>query len=520
MPCTRRHFPARAPRRPFTLAALWPVAVPVALTWVAMPAQAQERGLTVTPTFSVQQTVTDNVDLSATDKQSEAITTVSPGVSVTARSGRVQGALSYSLNALVHARQSEKNTLQNALRASLNAEAIERHAFIDAEASISQQTVSAFGTQSTPTGLVNSNSTEVASLSISPSLVGNIGGIADVEARLNWSTSSSADTDLGDATDVSGELSARGQQGLFGWGLTATRQINDFEAGRRTAQDAVTASVTYAFDPSLQLTLRAGWEAQDVIGTERATSNTWGYGVGWQPTPRTSINLQTDRRFFGRSHSLSFSHRMKRSVWNYSDSRSISSGGGAGAGLRPLTLFDLFYSICVRETGDLAGCEPSTRNLLLSQGLNPDQVVVGGFLASALALQRNQTASFALTGQRTTLTLSVFRSESRRVDEVANVDDDLSSANAVRQRGLTMAVSHRLTPNMAVTLSASRQKTLDAETATSVLPGNEQRTVNLILTNTLGRRTSTSLTLRHAVADGETNPYVESAVIGSVSFRF
>lgn len=518
MPCTRRQLPARAPRRDVALPAVWPVVLPVALTCLVLPAHAQSRGLTLTPTLSIQQTVTDNVDLSATDERSEAITMISPGVSMTARSGRVQGSLTYSLNALVHARQSEKNSLQNALRASLKAEAVERHAFVDAEASISQQTVSAFGTQATPTGLVNDNSTEVATVSVSPSLVGNIAGIADVEARLSWSSSSSADTDLGDATDVSGLVSARGQQGLFGWGLSANRQINDFEAGRRTAQDAVTASLTYAFDPALQLSLRAGWEAQDVLDAEQATSDTWGYGVGWQPTPRTSINLQIDRRFFGRAHSLSFSHRMKRSVWNYSDSRSISGGGGGG--LRPLTLFDLFYSICIRETGDLAGCEPSVRNQLLSQGLSPDQVVSGGFLTSALSLQRNRTASVALSWQRTTLTLSAFRSESRRVDEVASVDDDLSSADAVRQLGLTMAVSHRLTPTMALTLSASRLKTLDAENANDVLPGNEQRTVNLIWTNILGRRTTASLTLRHAVADGETNPYVESALIGSVSFRF
>nr|MCU0970182.1 hypothetical protein [Rubrivivax sp.] len=56
------------------------VGLAAALLFGAAAVQAQLSGWTLTPTFSASQEFTDNRNLSATDRQSDAITTLSAGL--------------------------------------------------------------------------------------------------------------------------------------------------------------------------------------------------------------------------------------------------------------------------------------------------------------------------------------------------------------------------------------------------------------------------------------------------------
>ena len=53
--------------------------------------QLVARGFYITPTLSANATLTDNVNLSATDKQSDLILGISPGIQIGGQSGRVRG---------------------------------------------------------------------------------------------------------------------------------------------------------------------------------------------------------------------------------------------------------------------------------------------------------------------------------------------------------------------------------------------------------------------------------------------
>lgn len=468
------------------------------------------------PTFTVQQTFTNNRDLTSANAHAESITQVSPGISISSRSGRVQGSLDYSLNALDYARASDRNTFQNSLNAGVRAEAVENHAYVDARASISQQTISAFGTQSAATGLVNDNRTEVSTLSISPSLRGNLAGAVDVAAQVTWSASSSASTTAGDTSNLNGSIGFSGRQGLFGWGLNASRQISDFSAGRRTADDQAGGSLTFSPDPELQLSLRGGWESSDLQTADSQSNKTWGWGVSWQPTDRTQIGLQTDHRFFGQSHGFTFQHRMARSIWTYADTRGISGDPRSQAANRPLSLYDLLFAQFASLEPDPIRRDQLVRSFLQANGLDGNAAVGGGFLNSAQTLQRSQNVSLAVTGVRTTITFAGFRTQTSRLDSVASVSDDLSQGAPVRQLGFSAGISHRLTETAALALAATQQKTLNA----GAQPGNEQRSYTLSLSDSLGRRTTGILSVRHTKFDSETNPYTESAVVGSLSLRF
>jgi uncharacterized protein (PEP-CTERM system associated) len=492
------------------------------------PVHAQEaagRNVRVNTQFSAQQTITDNVNLSATDKRSEAITTLSPGISVESRSGRVQGSLAYSPSALIHARDSSLNELQNNLSARLAAEVVEQHLFVDANASISQQTISAFGTQVGNTGLVNDNQTEVINLGVSANWRSRLGDLADATASLAWAGSRSADTSLGDGDTVDGGLGLSGTEGRFGWGLDALWQSSNFSDADRVTSNQVFGTLRFSPDPDLQLSLRGGVEGENLRTGTRETGDFWGWGASWQPGPRTSLSWQTDHRFFGRSHNFSVQHRFARSFVSYTDSRGTNDAGGLGdplnrnAGGRNQSRQPTNYDVALQQFAfitDPALRDQVARRFLREQGLDPNALAGGGFLRAGKTLDHTQTLAVGYTAVRTTFTVSAFRSESEPLDENTAVGGDLSNVGRVRQAGFSVGASHRLTPTASLALTGSQSRTLDEPGQA----GNEQRSVSLFLSETLGPRTNGSVGVRHTRSYGETDPYRESAIVGSVSIQF
>lgn len=483
--------------------------------WAQQPAGG--RGFAITPTFSISQLVTDNQRLASTGESSEAITQLSPGLRISSRSGRIQGNLDYSLNALIHARDSGANAVQHALSSTAVAELVENRVFVDGRATISQQSVSAFGVQSEPgSRLENENRSEVVSFGLSPSLRGSLAGQVDYEARLSYTGTRSGSTQAADSSSLSGLVRLSGGRGLFGWSADVSRQVADFDAGRRTEQDRIGAGITYRAAHDLRLSARLARETTDVLSTDRRNTTSWGWGVDWSPTSRTLAGLQSDRRYFGNAHSLTLQHRLARSIWRYTDSRNASSSTGvAGA---PVTQYDLFFAQFASLEPDPGRREQLVRSFLFSNGLDPNATVGGGFLTSALSLQRSQNLSVALTGQRQTVTLAAFRTTTRRLDSVSTVVDDLSRVDLLQQTGYSLNLSHRLTPTSSISLLASNQKT--SGRGGSNPAGNEQRSINLNWSGQIAARANLTVGARHVEFDSATSPYNESAVTATLALRF
>ena len=178
-----------------------------------MPADpAGGRNFSIVPSLSLSETLTDNSRLTSTDKQTDLVTQVTPGIRITSNGGRVKGFLDYSLTGLAYARSSSSNEFQSSLNSVVKVEAIENWAFVDATANISQQSVSAYGTRSTDSTLVNSNRTEVRTLTLSPYLTGKLASFADYDVRLtqNWTRNSA--TSEADNSSTLATLKSRRRQ--------------------------------------------------------------------------------------------------------------------------------------------------------------------------------------------------------------------------------------------------------------------------------------------------------------------
>jgi uncharacterized protein (PEP-CTERM system associated) len=150
----------------------------------------------------------------------------------------------------------------------------------------------------------------------------------------------------------------------------------------------------------------------------------------------------------------------------------------------------------------------------LSVGLDPTSNA--GFLNSQSSVDRTQAASVSFAAVRSTVTFGANYRESRRIAGVSYAVGDLSETDRVRETGWSVGLSHRLTPLSSLSLRTSQQKTLDS----GPLIGNELRESAVVYSATRGVRTTGVVELRHTEFDSPTNPYNETALIGSVSFRF
>ena len=493
----------------FRLAAM--AAGPVLLA--SMSALAQ--GVIVVPSFTITETATDNRELTATDKRSDLITQVSPGVSVTAKRGAVQGSLIYSLNGYAYAQDSNKNNVYHSLSSNGKLSLLDGRVGVDASANAGRQVISAFGTQSAGGAIGGTNQAQVASYSLSPYLTGRMLGDVSYQGRLSVAQSiSDAPGGSGDSRSLSGSVGLSSRTGPLGWGLDLSRVVSESELRPRSHNGRVTGSVQYFPDIELKLALRAGTEVDDLRSGRSERTTTWGTGLTWTPGPRTSVNLDLDHRFFGRSHTVAISHRMARTTWTLTDTRSLDTSGVSSRG--SLSNYDFLYQQFA-FIPDPTARENSVRQVLAGGNLDPSgRELAAGFLTSGPTVQRAQNASMTYQGLRATVTFLAFQTWSTSASRVGSAGGDLANGNTVHQRGMSVSLSHRLTTDASVVVTASQQKTAGSGT----LPGNDLRTVVATWSARLGPYTNVSLGVRHSVADSDINPYQESAVIGSIRMQF
>lgn len=484
------------------------------------PQEAQAgRRFAVVPTFAATATFTDNVRLTSTNRQADLITQLSPGIQLTSTSGPIRGFLGYALNGLVYAHESQSNEVQHALNAAATIEALENRAYIDVSGNISQQTVSAFGTQSSDNTSANPNRTAVATYSISPYLRGPIGDFANYEARLTYADLGNGNTSDADVatTEVLLRLSGTTSLRSLGWSIDGTRQSYDYAASNTVKSDRVRGLVSYGVTPDLRLSVIAGRESENFETAEKRSHNDTGWAIEWTPTERTRLSATRERRFFGNSHAVSFEHRTPRTVWRFTDSRDLTNGFDqfrrAGAG----TAYDLFFTQFASLEPDPLARAVLVNTFLQNNGISPNAVVLGGSLPSAALVQRRQDLSFALLGLRDTLTVIVSQSESERASRSVSVTDDFANGNLLRQRGITVTLAHRLTPLSSLDLTGWVQNTSGTVDARF----SKLRTIALSWSARVNPRTSVALTGRHSRFVGSSSDsYHESALVATLGLQF
>jgi uncharacterized protein (PEP-CTERM system associated) len=120
-----------------------------------------------------------------------------------------------------------------------------------------------------------------------------------------------------------------------------------------------------------------------------------------------------------------------------------------------------------------------------------------------------------LLGVRDTVTLIATQSESSRLDTVSTSFDDFTTASVVRQHGLSVNYSHRLTPEYSLGILVSQQITSGG----GALQDATLKFFNISLTGKVRKNATASLGVRRAVYSGSA-PYDENAVVVNFVVQF
>lgn len=480
-------------------------------------------GGAVSPRLGVSLGWTDNLKLAETGKDAALIATVSPGISIRSNSGSVRGTLDYTLYGIAYVKSSEGSQVQQSLSANGQAEIVPRTFYVDAQASIGQQSQSAFGLQSAPTldtqgtvsTAVNANRSEVGTLMVRPLLRGTLGGLASVDLSGTYSMTAVRGSSLG--ANRAAAHSVRISQlssGALAWFLSATTQEARAKKGPRNRSSVLSGGINYRPDPDWNFAVNAGHERSDYLGGGDLRGGfTGGVNATWTPTPRTRLNADWQRHVYGDSHGLAMEHRTVHAVMTLSDMRNVTLGNtGATGGLR--TVYDLYFLLYASIEPDPIKRDARVRADLLAQGLSPDAPLATGFLSNGPSELRNQALSFAMQGIRTSLTVTATRAVTSRLGDNTNVGD-LADHARIEQRSYSLTGAYRLSPVTSVSVIAARQQTVGDASK----PKAQLTTLSLNWNGRLASRIGLQLGARHSRFEGLT-AYTENAAYANLTQQF
>lgn len=470
------------------------------------------------PRVSVSGTYSTNVDLSSRNPTSDFLTEVSPGFRWSSDRGRIRGSIDYSLHQLLYAKRSDKNELQNALSANGTAELVDNWAFIDVNGSISQQSISAFGTPSIGNANINENKTEVSSFKYSPYVRGAFNDFANYEARYTANVTKNKSSIASDILANEGlfRLTSRELFNKLRWNVDLSKSVVDYDPGRKTTADVIRGSVQYPFGNQLVLTAIVGRESDNYITVEQSARNFAGGGLMWSPSLTTKFSANTENHSYGRTYNVNFEHRTPRTGWYFSDSKNISKTP-VGQGTASLgSVYDLLFFQFAAIEPDPVRRARMVSSFLSNNGIDPGAQIVGGYSTAGLNMQRNQSVSFALLGIRDTITFTAMRTQSQQLSDGTGVFGNFSNSQSINQNGFTVAYSHKIGPISVLAASLTQQ----SSSGDSSFFSTKLRTLNLNYSTRLSRNVISNLGVRRTISSGDATSYEESAVTGGLNIVF
>ena len=495
-----------------------PLATPKNTPTTASSTTPAKRSSWLEPRVSVRHTITNNVSRDAS-QTSDQITEVSPGLRWVGNTARIKGFADYSLRGFHYARgggasrangSGGSSGVEHHLNAHATVEAVEQRVFVDVTGVATVQPISAFGApvEGTPAS-ANPNAAQTRSFTLSPYVRGRLGSTAEYEARYSVQDTRTDTERRPDVRvqDVRLRVGSPKNSQSLAWALEAAQEQVDFSAGRSIDSAAVRARLSAAITPQWAVLAVAGVESTNQLTPVRESSSIAGVGVAWQPSPRTRLSVVSERRYFGQAHNVLLEHRSAHTVWRYSDTKGVTQGLGAPSASQG-SLFDALY-------GFYAQIEPDpilrTQRVLAEierLGLSAEGPMPPDFLRSASTLQRAQQLSLALLGRRSVLTLALMQTDSRRLGVqglqgavALPAGDDFDSNSHIRQRGWSVLLAHRLTPQTAFQAGLMEQRSVGSG-GNSL--GQQARVRSAIagITTQLAPRTSAGVQLRRSVSDG------------------
>lgn len=424
---------------------------------------------TLEPSINTQLTWTNNSLLGTGDVQDDTILEIRPRLKILGEGARLRVSGSIALNGLTYLNgtQSSRVLPEGDLNARL--EAVERWLYIEAGARAAQTSSDPFGVR--PESTSTSNTVTTAQGRFSPIIEAPIDPLTRYRIRSDntWTNDSSADAGAATPSGASGYFGrhvamVEHDPRPFGWRLEAERSETRYDYGVTVplVTDLARLVVDYAFTQEVSAGVRGGYERNSFVGTD-ARESIYGGQAKWQPSARTLLAAEGERRFFGSAWRLGFDHRAPQIAFNFSLSRSVQSA--------PQLLFEIPVTGNVGSLLDAMFTtrypDPAERARVVQQFI-ADQSLPSATLGSTniysqrVSLVTTRSGSIGWIGSRNSLVLNAFSTRTEDVPDSLVLTTGLTANNNI-QYGAGLTFSHRLATSISLnaTLEWSRIRALD-----------------------------------------------------------
>lgn len=497
-------------------------AVAAATLVASLPAAASDWKLDVG--VNGRETYTDNVTLSAANKQSDFITEVNPYIGVSRRGARFEADLQYTMQNLFYADQSSRNRTNHRLGARAKSELYEDHLYVDANASISQQNTSLLGSVGNSTNATG-NVSDVYSLSVSPYWRQRFGAAANFQARYSHSefTSSASGLASSSTDGVNATLTSGTAFKDILWGLDYSDQQTNYSGRSDVRLTTASAMLGYAFTPRFRVNGTVGYDKNEYqsLGGEPPQGSFWNAGFAWTPSNRTSISAGLGERYTGKTYALAFDHRARKTTWHAGYSQATTTTSAQFASGNTQNTFDVLFNDSYFVSLFPDPIQRAQEVLLFMLTNNLPTEFSTSLLSNNVFLNKRFDASVSYKTAKTVTTLSVFNSVRENL-ESANVSalfvDAFNISNTLKQRGANVSWLWRMNPR----LSASFQLGLARSGFPEVGRTDRLTTLNIGINRTFDNQMTGSLYLRRQQRDSnvDSGDYTENALTGAVNYKF
>jgi uncharacterized protein (PEP-CTERM system associated) len=356
------------------------------------------RTFTITPSIEVQALATDNVFQRANRKSSDVITTVTPGVVISADTARLQGVLNYRPSARFYANNSDENSIDQNFDGAALVTLIPGFAFLDVRGQSSVR--SASGGRAPESGLVTEEDDrlQTTSFQISPYIVQRFGDTATLQVGYGYLNVDQSGNSL--VQGPNGQFFSVGQSYEAHQGYAVVRTGPAFGRlaleGRLEATEYVgegvldgayrrigTVEARYAILRGLYVLGEIGYEQQKYGGNPgiEIDEPVWSVGVRVDVTDRGTVTVRYGRR-------------------NGFNSASLDAAVQVGVRTRMSARYSEGLSNSALEAGDLlttTTLDQFGNPVDLATGLPAARPFAGSFLGSENSLNRVKTASATLS---------------------------------------------------------------------------------------------------------------------------
>lgn len=524
----------KASKNNFYSKGLLPVAGPSGVAMLLLSFHSGAADWTITPTLDLKETYTDNVRLARDNEKSDFVTQINPGITLIGTGPHLKVDTRYVMQNLFYVEDSGENATNHRLRANANAELVDDLFFVDAKGSITQQSISSFGQQTTDDNTnITNNRTNVKTYSISPYLLNHFQNFASSEVRYTHDSVSTTGTGSAVSSALANSQSDKIQMRLasgtdfrrLGWGLNYSKQSIDFDNGQNVDMESYGGNLRYLVTPHFSLTTTEGYEKNNYIATNGNSGGAyWTAGFEWNPSLRTSIAASAGRRFFGPTYSVKANHRSRRTVWNVSYSEDVTTTRSQF--LLPATIdTESFLDQLLTTTiSDPIARQQFVEAFIRDNNLPTSLADSVNFLTNRFFLQKRLQASVSFTGVRNIVVLSLF--DTKREAQTSQTADsallglsDFSLSENINQVGINALWNRKISQLTSAHINAGYTRTTAPETGRE----DEFKTFRIGLTKQLQPRVNGTIELRHnelASNQSGSNEYKENSISALINIRF